>query len=77
MESYAQVRPVTTALADSTDGAGLWILRVKIDREWEEGAFPSRMEAEASLKGLLEDYGSRLERAELISPSGEMEELAI
>jgi len=77
MESYAQIRPVTTALADSTDGAGLWVLRVKIDREWEEGAFPNRTEAEASLQGLLQDYGSRIERAELISPSGEMEELSI
>lgn len=63
---------------DSQDlsGAGAgWILRVQIDLEWEEGAFRSRVEAEAYYEQLVKDYGARIRSAQLITPDGETEEL--
>jgi hypothetical protein len=58
----------------SGTGAG-WILRVQIDLEWEEGAFGSRVEAESYYEELVKDYGNRIRIAELVTPSGDTEEL--
>jgi hypothetical protein len=52
-----------------------WILRVQIDLEWEEGAFRSRTEAEAYYEQLVKDYRARIGSAELITPTGDTEEL--
>jgi len=75
MNAYAS-REVLGMDAHGPSGAVAgWILRVQIDLEWEEGAFCSRVEAEAHYEELVKDYGGRIGSAELITPSGDTEEL--
>ena len=47
-----------------------WVLKVQVDGEWEACAFGRREEAEATLDGLISDYGERVSKACLRSPQG-------
>jgi hypothetical protein len=75
MDAYG-MRKILVMDSQQPEGASAgWILRVQIDLEWEEGAFRSRPEAEAYFEQLLTDYGARIGSAELITPTGDTEEL--
>jgi hypothetical protein len=49
-----------------------WILKVQLDGEWEACMFGRREEAEATLDGLISDYGERVSEACLRSPQGSL-----
>jgi hypothetical protein len=75
MNAYGS-RKVLIMDSQGSDGSSAgWILRLKIDLEWEEGSFPSRTEAELYYEQLVKDYGTRIGSAELITPKGDTEQL--
>ncbi len=52
-----------------------WLLKIKLNDEWEECKFTTRKEALAAFVALATDYKAKLKKAILLSPQARIKQI--